>query len=623
MLQEVFSVLLDRSVMVVMTILAVLVIRAILWKAPKKYAYVLWLLVGIRLVWPDLTGMSSEFSMYRVTQLPRTQVQESAVLRPGMEAHGQAQTAGPSSKMTSGTSQEMGKKMGKTGATDSESADSLTGIRRIASYVWIVGMSVLLLWNVMQYIRMKQRVAAAIRFRDNIYECDRIFTPFVLGLVAPKIYIPFHMKEQEREYVCAHEQYHIRRGDPVIQVIAFLICLIYWFHPLVWLSYLLMVRDMEMSCDEYVLDHAGRDIREVYSNLLFGFAVRSGNRGMGVLAFGECDVRKRVKHVMRFRRHGKWIGILAAVLVVAAGIFCLTDIREEKGNQNKMMAKIPAVDLNETQGADGTRLYYADDDTIVFGGCYGLFVYDTMKHRFERAVDLREIGCDATQGDDACFVSVKQDGSEVYLRKVSDTEGIYVYHVRDNSLTRRSSEPKKEELFDGVGEDWASAEFTGTGDGSLKTVQLKNNWDVIGKLGYRYSDPEGAADPAGKDEEYLLFLSDDYMNQDSSGKSTEYSADAAEPAPGSGVPDKEYIKTCQTYWMASSSNVQRTITNWDHPEVIHSYTLPDSYYEIGEGTEKNTEAVLVRFTTSEDATLGPVDMYLDEQGNLLGMGLRE
>ena len=513
--------------------------------------------------------------------------------------------------------------MGKTGATDSESADSLTGIRRIASYVWIVGMSALLLWNVMQYIRMKERVAAAIRFRDNIYECDRIFTPFVLGLVAPKIYIPFHMKEQEREYVCAHEQYHIRRGDPVIQVIAFLICLIYWFHPLVWLSYLLMVRDMEMSCDEYVLDHAGRDIREVYSNLLFGFAVRSGNRGMGVLAFGECDVRKRVKHVMRFRRHGKWIGILAAVLVVAAGIFCLTDIREEKGNQNKMMAKIPAVDLNETQGADGTRLYYADDDTIVFGGCYGLFVYDTMKHRFERAVDLREIGCDATQGDDACFVSVKQDGSEVYLRKVSDTEGIYVYHVRDNSLTRRSSEPKKEELFDGVGEDWASAEFTGTGDGSLKTVQLKNNWDVIGKLGYRYSDPEGAADPAGKDEEYLLFLSDDYMNQDSSGKIAEDSADAAEPAPGSGVPDKEYIKTCQTYWMASSSNVQRTITNWDHPEVIHSYTLPDSYYEIGEGAEKNTEAVLVRFTTSEDAKLGPVDMYLDEQGNLLGMGIRE
>ena len=75
--------------------------------------------------------------------------------------------------------------------------------------------------------------------------------------------------------------------------------------------------------------------------------------------------------------------------------------------------------------------------------------------------------------------------------------------------------------------------------------------------------------------------------------------------------------------MASSSNVQRTITNWDHPEVIHSYMLPDSYYEIGEGTEKNTEAVLVRFTTSEDAKLGPVDMYLDEQGNLLGMGIRE
>ena len=132
-------------------------------------------------------------------------------------------------------------------------------LRRIlygAAYLWLVILCVILFVNIILYLRMKRRVATAVHLQDNVYECDGIPSPFVMGLLSPRIYIPFRLGEQEKNYIISHEKYHIRRRDNLVKVAAFLLCSVYWFQPLVWLSYFLLIRDIEMSCDEYVLQNS-------------------------------------------------------------------------------------------------------------------------------------------------------------------------------------------------------------------------------------------------------------------------------------------------------------------------------------------------------------------------------
>lgn len=132
------------------------------------------------------------------------------------------------------------------------------------SLLWLAGIVVFFFWNVYQTLRMRSQLAKAVHYRDHIYECDNIPSPFVMGLFRPRIYIPFRLGDTERDYILAHEQYHIRRKDYLIKAVAFFLVIVYWFHPLVWISYFCMVRDMEMSCDEYVLAASDIETRRNY-----------------------------------------------------------------------------------------------------------------------------------------------------------------------------------------------------------------------------------------------------------------------------------------------------------------------------------------------------------------------
>lgn len=122
---------------------------------------------------------------------------------------------------------------------------------------------------------------------ENIYECDRITEPFVLGFFRPKIYIPFRLEEAEKEYILQHERYHIKRHDHQIKMLAIILLAIHWFNPFVWLAYYLMCRDMEMSCDEQVIIQLGSEIKQDYCNSILGFAMGKRTWALGTLAFGE------------------------------------------------------------------------------------------------------------------------------------------------------------------------------------------------------------------------------------------------------------------------------------------------------------------------------------------------
>lgn len=390
---RVFLTILNMGLTASVVIAAVLAARGLMGRLPKKYCYMMWLIVGIRLVCPvmaasplsvfNLPGIAHEAD-WIPSDIRETAGQDAGNIGQWGIKHQDSSVSGAKTEPDAsdgkqGDTQSLGWKaqvVKDTGAEE-ESRSAHSGKLRDAgtaalaavrwgAIVWIAGMLVLLSWNIYTAVRMRERLRKAVRYKQNIYECDNIPTPFVMGLWRPKIYIPFGLGESEREYIIEHEKYHIRRKDYLVKFAAVLLTVAYWFHPLVWVSYFCMVRDMEMSCDEYVLGVVGQDIRANYSESLLGFATNKRRLSMGLLAFGETYTRKRVKNIMKFQKQKKWIGILAVMLVLVVGVACLTNAKED-GSQPEEVEKnqdgrykIPAA--LETINDYELKLFYLSDE---------------------------------------------------------------------------------------------------------------------------------------------------------------------------------------------------------------------------------------------------------------------
>gem|GEM_PF-4780964 len=190
---------------------------------------------------------------------------------------------------------------------------------KLGSYLWPVGMAALLLYAIIGYIRLKRRVSLAVRVENNIFETDRIDSPFVLGIISPRIYLPAGMEPNLNAHIIEHERTHIRRRDYIVSVIAFLALALHWFNPLVWIAYMLMLRDMESSCDEAVLRKSGGDIRLEYSSALLGFS-HNKRRLSFPLAFGEQSVKERIKNVLNFKKPSRIIVVAALVVVIVLSV---------------------------------------------------------------------------------------------------------------------------------------------------------------------------------------------------------------------------------------------------------------------------------------------------------------
>ncbi|MCL6460065.1 MAG: M56 family metallopeptidase, partial [Gorillibacterium sp.] len=194
----------------------------------------------------------------------------------------------------------------------------------IGTILWCIGIATLLFYSIISLIRLKRQIATAIRLKDNVFESDRIRSPFVLGFIHPRIYLPFGLSAKEQAYILKHEAYHVKRKDPLIKVFGFLLLAIHWFNPLVWLAFAWMTRDMEMSCDEKVLDRADASMAKDYSRSLLAFATNRRFPVAGPLAFGESAIGKRVKNILHFQKPKKGVTLLATtacILVIASCAF--------------------------------------------------------------------------------------------------------------------------------------------------------------------------------------------------------------------------------------------------------------------------------------------------------------
>ncbi|CDA24610.1 peptidase M56 family protein [Roseburia sp. CAG:197] len=338
-LSQIFLTFLYKNMTVSVVIIAVLLARFLLRKMPKKYSYILWSIVGIRMIFdlPFATNISV-FNLFRGFAKHTSTVE--TMLAGSHRTNLQGATDLLNKTDTTGAAAAHASRSTAVEAMTHTLTTSQT-VLGILGLLWLIVVALFVAYGIYSYVKCRLLVRTAVIARDitpdsrkkknnvSVWECDRIPSPFVLGIIRSRIYIPFRMPKQEQAYILAHEECHIRRLDPLWKLIAFLLLAVYWWNPLVWIAFFYMVRDMEMSCDEAVIEQFGNEIKQGYSNSLLSFAMERHPYSFAPVAFGEGDAGRRIKNVLNFKKPHTWVAILVFVLLVVVGVSCLTNGKDK------------------------------------------------------------------------------------------------------------------------------------------------------------------------------------------------------------------------------------------------------------------------------------------------------
>jgi len=284
----------------------VMPLRILLKKAPKKYAYMLWAVVFFRLVCPFHLQTPLSVMPVQTQNIPRSIIySDSPYIQGGL-------------RLANDTVSAVIEKTLSPGAPIN-SWRLFNILFKASVYIWLAVAAALLLYGAVSYLRMRKRLRTAIRVHDGVYETDLIKTPFVFGIIRPRIYIPTGLREKELMFIIQHERVHIKRLDYLIKPVLFAVAAIHWFNPVIWASYSLMSKDIELSADEYVMKCFGEGIRGEYSLSLLALSVK--NHGyISAPAFGGNGVKERVKNVLGYRRPALWVSAAAIAAVAAASV---------------------------------------------------------------------------------------------------------------------------------------------------------------------------------------------------------------------------------------------------------------------------------------------------------------
>lgn len=366
-------------------------------------------------------------------------------------------------------------------------------LTEISAIIWLAGIAVLLCYGFITYLRLKQRLSTATLVRYNIYETDLINTAFVMGFIRPKIIIPINLSENEFDYIIKHEETHIKRFDYIIKPLAFLVLIIHWFNPLIWLSYYLMTKDMEMSCDESVMKNTGEDIRVNYSSSLFAFSAKQSGL-LSPLAFGEGNVKSRIKNVLNYKQPSFWI-ILSAVIIISFVLILFgTDPQKASGesveNSQKQVIDPELIYKNETLGfsiyfPEEWKDKYIIEESDNHISVFDKQIYDTGQGGFLFTIN-RTIGEMITQKDMnmepvPTKIILQGNGYTYFYRLPTDIN----YPVNDEELARHYQEMSSQidYALQGIsllGEERPKAANDGfkVVGSSYFTAEIPNEWDI-------------------------------------------------------------------------------------------------------------------------------------------------
>ena len=309
-MEAVFLKILNMSITAGWLVLAVIVLRFLLKKAPKAFSVILWGLVGIRLVLPF--SFESVLSLIPSAETVPSNFVYSSV--PEIDS-GIGVINSAVNPIISGT----------LASNEISSVNPMQIITLIASVVWITGIAAMLLYTGVSYLRFRRKVREAAPLKDNIYLCDGIGTPFILGVIRPRIYLPSNISEADAQHVIAHETAHIKRRDHLWKPLGFLLLTVYWFNPVLWVAYILLCRDIELACDESVIRDKGVQIKKSYSEALVNCSVPRKMIAACPLAFGEGSVKGRIKSVLNYKKPTFWIIIVSIIACIAVSVCFLTN----------------------------------------------------------------------------------------------------------------------------------------------------------------------------------------------------------------------------------------------------------------------------------------------------------
>lgn len=333
-MNSLFTSVLEISWQAGLIALAVMAVRPLLRRAPRRAVCMLWLLVALRLLLPARLTVESPVSLQQPESPPIQAYQE---LRQQEKVY------------VSAPPEQRSEMAGPAAAQGFALLDQLPAI-------WLTGVGCMALYMALSLLRMRWRLRAAPRIQDNVYRCTDWSTPFVLGVLAPRIYVPETVSEQDFPQVLAHERCHIRRWDHVWKPLAFLLLAVNWFNPVLWAAYVLLGRDMESACDEMVLKNATPSQRAAYSRALVACAAQPKMAAVCPLAFGEVAVKERVKNVLNYKKPALWAVILLVVAAAIIGVCLLTKPAEDKGGYPLDAKKLYAL-----------RTEYIGDNAAVSG----------------------------------------------------------------------------------------------------------------------------------------------------------------------------------------------------------------------------------------------------------------
>lgn len=350
---DVFLKLLNMSITASWLILAVLCVRLVFRKMPKWVNCLLWAVVAIRLIVPF--SIESEFSLQ-----PSAEPIKSSTIVDG-EVVPYVPSVDSNLNIVESTVNPM---LVETFAyQESESVAPLQVFTEIAGGVWLCGMIVLLFFAGASMVRLHLSVRESVHYKENVYICDDIKSPFILGIIKPRIYLSSALNEDEMDYIIAHEKAHLRRKDHLWKPFGYLLLCVYWFNPLCWIAYIMLCKDIELACDEKVIKNMSFDEKKEYSRVLLSCATQRRLVFTCPLAFGEVGVKERVQSVLNYKKPAFWITLIAVMVGAIVAVCFLTNPTQEY----QIRVTIPAGSTATFCYSDGEISPKGNTLTIVSG----------------------------------------------------------------------------------------------------------------------------------------------------------------------------------------------------------------------------------------------------------------
>ncbi len=416
---NIFLPLLKMSGVGSIVILAVILVRFILRRAPKIYSYLLWSVAAFRLLFP--VSFTSKISAFNCIN------EDSTV---------------------------------NTEALTTVTAEAGRSPVDILSAVWVVGMVILIIYSIFTYYRLKVRLKDAVHLYDNIYTVNELPSPFVMGFLSPVIYIPMGLNPEEREYVLKHERVHIKRCDHIVKLFAFGVLTLHWFNPFCWLAFVLMSRDMEMSCDERVL-RDGNSVR-IYGNVLVSMATATHFPSPGPISFGEVGVKRRVKNILSWKKPAVWISVISVMLCICTVSIFATDpekdIPEPPNAENTVTEASPDTVPKQTTDTTPADTTAADTTTV-----------DTT------TVDATTV--DTTTADTTTADTTPPDTTTEYIYTPPETYELETFSEEENARIESQFKEHQEWVNESIKADVSEWLREHPEVDPTKNRFIKNGWD--------------------------------------------------------------------------------------------------------------------------------------------------